>query len=379
MTDVIPLARPDRFDTPVLLIVFNRPEETRRVFERIREIAPRRLYVAADGPRGHVLDDRAKCAAVREIVGAVDWECDVKRLLREENLGCGRAVSGAIDWFLRDAEAGIILEDDTLPARCFFPWCEAMLARCAGDDRVASISGDCFLPGRMQQALSRDGDGVEQVGAYASKYFNMWGWATWLDRWEGYSLRLEERDDAQWDEIIERTHPKSLEASTWRAIRIALRAGILDTWDFQFAFHAWAHGRSHAVPTANLVTNLGFHAEATHTIDESPVANLPAFEFAEARLPGALEADEELDSLTFFLRHLEGLRLTLWLKEAFLIETRDLSERIPFEKQLVELQQACNERMTLINKMAEKIRELQGQATLTWQVKHLGKRLLGRA
>lgn len=361
----------DGFETPVLLIVFNRPEPTEAVFARLREVRPKRLFLAADGPRGHVLEDREKCAKVREIVGNVDWECKVETRFLEENIGCGKAVSGAIEWFLDAVGEGIILEDDTLPAKTFFPFAAKMLDVCRDDKRVASISGDCFLPERLQSALSSGDDGSPVLGAHLTKYFNMWGWATWKDRWSGYSLDLSSHDEDEWIAIIEKTHSKSLEASTWQAIWMAMRAGILDTWDFQFAFHAWAQGQSHVVPTANLISNIGFHAEATHTIDESPVANLRTFEFARLNLPDRLELDEELDGLTFFLRHMEGLRLTLWLKEAFLLETRDRSERIPFEKQLVQLQQACNERMALINKMSEKIRDLQQQATLTYQAKKL--------
>ncbi|MGC1482140.1 MAG: hypothetical protein WA771_16695 [Chthoniobacterales bacterium] len=353
-------------ETAVLLIAFNRPGPTAEVFEVLREVKPRRLWVAQDGARGHVLEDDAKCAAVREILESVDWDCEVKRLYREENVGCGVAVSEAISWFLEDAGEGIILEDDTLPSRAFFPFCAEMLERCRDDDRVASISGDCFLPERMQDALTADG-----VGAYRSKYFNMWGWATWRDRWEGYSLKLEDRSAEEWDSVIDEVHGETLEASVWRAILMALRSGILDTWDFQFAFHAWARGRGHVVPTGNLVTNLGFDADATHTVDQSPVAGLPRREPERLVLDGPVEADAELDGLTFYLRHLEGLRLTLWLKEGFMIDAQDRSERIPFEKQLVELQRACNERMALINKMSARIRTLESEATLTGQVKKL--------
>ena len=219
-----------------------------------------------------------------------------------------------------------------------------MLERCRDDDRVASISGDCFLPERMQDGLTAEAGGA--LGAYRSKYFNMWGWATWSDRWEGYSLKLDDRSAEDWDAVIERVHGATLEASVWRAILMALRSEILDTWDFQFAFHSWARGRGHGVPTAKpWSTNLGFDSEATHTVDVSPVAGLARQEFGRLDVGGELKEDEELDGLTFYLRHLEGLKLTLWLKEGFLIDDQDRSERIRSEKQLVELQRACHERM----------------------------------
>ncbi len=364
-------------ETPVLLIAFNRPGPTAEVMAVLREVKPRRLWVAQDGARGHVLADGEKCTAVREILESVDWECDVKRLYREANVGCGVAVSEAIGWFLAEAGEGIILEDDTLPARSFFPFCAEMLERCRDDQRVASVSGDCFLPERMQDQLVARADGA--VGAYRSKYFNMWGWATWADRWAGYSLKLEDRSAEEWDAVIDQVHGETLEASVWRAILMALRSGILDTWDFQFAFHSWARGRGHGVPTANLVTNLGFDAEATHTVDVSPVAGLARREFERLAFDGELAVDDELDGLTFYLRHLEGLKLTLWLKEGFLIDAQDRSERIPFEKQLVELQRACNERMGLINKMSERIRVLESEASLRGQVKKTVLGVLNRS
>ncbi|NJK84271.1 MAG: hypothetical protein HC912_11250 [Saprospiraceae bacterium] len=86
--------------TPVLFLVFNRPEPTQRVFERIREARPKQLFIAADGPREGKEGEKEKTEAVRKfILNAVDWDCEVKTLFREKNLGCGQAVSQAITWF----------------------------------------------------------------------------------------------------------------------------------------------------------------------------------------------------------------------------------------------------------------------------------------
>src|SRR5262245_55441705 len=100
---------------PILLLVFNRPETTSRVFQAIRAVRPNKLYVAADGPRSDRAGEAERCVEVRRIATAVDWPCEMRTLFREENLGCRRAVSGAITWFFEQEEAGIILEDDCLP------------------------------------------------------------------------------------------------------------------------------------------------------------------------------------------------------------------------------------------------------------------------
>src|ERR1700761_2973608 len=85
--------------SPVLFIIFNRPDVTTQVFKQIKQAKPSRLYVAADGPRSHKTEEALLCAQTREIVKQVDWECEVKTLFREGNLGCRDGVSSAIDWF----------------------------------------------------------------------------------------------------------------------------------------------------------------------------------------------------------------------------------------------------------------------------------------
>jgi len=114
--------------SPVLFLIFNRPDTTTRVFEAIRAARPERLYVAADGPRMTREGEAERCAEARRIATAVDWPCEVKTLFRETNLGCRAAVSGAITWFFEHEEEGIILEDDCLPDPSFFPYCTELLA-----------------------------------------------------------------------------------------------------------------------------------------------------------------------------------------------------------------------------------------------------------
>jgi len=101
---------------PVLFLIFNRPDTAQRVFDRIRLAQPRKLYVAADGPRAGRPAEATECLETRAILEQVDWECEVVTLFREENLGCRIAVSSAITWFFNQVEFGIILEDDCLSA-----------------------------------------------------------------------------------------------------------------------------------------------------------------------------------------------------------------------------------------------------------------------
>ena len=114
---------PEQFDTPILFLIFNRPDLTARVFDRIREVQPKYLYVAADGPRIDKPEDVEKCESARKVVlDQIDWPCELKTLFRQENLGCGIAVSQAINWFFEHVEQGIIIEDDILYYRTPIPF-----------------------------------------------------------------------------------------------------------------------------------------------------------------------------------------------------------------------------------------------------------------
>jgi len=175
--------------TPVLFLVFNRPDTTRRVFEAIRAARPARLFLVADGPRERQPDDKEKCERVRYIATDIDWDCEVKTLFRKENLGCKNGVSSAIDWFFSHVDEGIILEDDCLPTESFFWFCEELLRRYRNDSRVMQICGSNFLRG-----WQRNNDSY-----YFSGYGPIWGWASWRRAWIYYDV-----DMKLWPEVKEK-------------------------------------------------------------------------------------------------------------------------------------------------------------------------------
>lgn len=248
------------FSTPVLLLAFNRPETTARVFDAIRQARPAKLYVAADGPRTSRAGEAERCAEVRRLVTAVDWPCRVQTLFREENLGCKRGVGTAIDWFFSREERGIVLEDDCLPSQSFFRFCEVLLERLRDDPRVFAIQGNFF------------GSGKTPGSSYVySKMFYMWGWAGWADRWR--SVRVGDVDAT--------AVRRALQVEDWLGAGFWIReywlavlerqaAGLIDSWGYPVQFHCFAHGLFNATPTKNLVLNIGQGPSATRTVDLAP-------------------------------------------------------------------------------------------------------------
>jgi len=244
-----------RLKTPVAFLIFNRSDSAQKVFEEIRRSKPPKLLVVADGPRENVPEDRDKCLSARAVIDTIDWECEIFKNYADTNLGCKRRVSSGVDWIFDTVEEAIILEDDCVPHPSFFRFCEEMLQRYRDDERIMMISGDNFQFGRKRS----------QFSYYFSCYSHIWGWASWRRAWKLYDVTMEKwpkvRDAGQlndwfsnrravayWEEQFEKTY-----------------AGEIDSWDYQWAFTCWLHGGLTVLPSVNLISNIGFSQDATHT------------------------------------------------------------------------------------------------------------------
>ena len=255
------------FDVPILFIVFNRPDTTVLVFQRIREQRPAKLFVAADGPRASREGEKERCEAVRKLIlDGIDWECDVQTKFSDVNLGCGLAESSAMLWFFNAIGEGIVLEDDTLPDPSFFNYCRELLNYYRNEPDVFLISGNNFQNGKQR------GDG----SYYFSTYAGTWGYASWKRAWEGYDFSLKSIDRDLFEKILDEQFSNESEKNTWRTTYENFHAGKYDTWDFQFCFDRWRRKGKGIAPNVNLITNIGFGNNATHCVNpDDPAANLP--------------------------------------------------------------------------------------------------------
>jgi hypothetical protein len=255
----------DKNSVPILFLIFNRPDNTKRVFEAIRHQRPRYLYIAADGPRHDQLGENDLCDKTREIATKVDWDCRVKTLFREYNLGCKAAVSGAIDWFFDQVDEGIILEDDCLPDASFFPFCAEMLEKYRADNQVMSVSGSNLL-GRPWKS---------ETQSYFWGYGGIWGWATWKRAWDLYDIEMKDWQD----EEIKKRIRDAIKTDHWYEFYYPMFEssfnGSLNTWDIQWFYSILINNGLAINPSVNLVKNVGFGA-GTHTNSEdNHLTNLP--------------------------------------------------------------------------------------------------------
>lgn len=239
-------------DTPVVFLIFNRPDTTARVFAEIARARPRRLFVVADGPRPHVPSDAERCAAARAVVEQVDWECQASTHYAETNLGCGRRVSSGIAWAFAQVEEAIILEDDCLPHPDFFPFCQQLLARYRDDERVMMVAGS--------NMLVRHDVGESYL---FSRYYNIWGWATWRRAWQHYDYAMAGWERLRNTRAVEYCYPVRYVAQYVRKNFDLLRRGEIDTWDIQWFYACMAQNSLAVLPRENLISNIG--SAGTHT------------------------------------------------------------------------------------------------------------------
>lgn len=278
------------FNTPVLFLVFNRPAVTQQVFDAIREAKPKQLFIAADGPRENNIKDIENCKAVKAVVANIDWDCELKTLYRVENLGCGLSVSSAISWFFEHVEQGIILEDDCLPSASFFPFCQEMLELYKNDTRIHSIGGTNFF-----ERWNRGDDSY-----FFSKESGIWGWATWKRSWKEYDYYVSKW---QYPEVVA-LFKSQFENSIQKDIFVHIFEQFFNTkeahtWDFQFVFSRFINSQFGIIPSVNLITNIGFGNQATHTTKEDALfSNLRSYEISFPLIhPKAIIIDKEYDSL----------------------------------------------------------------------------------
>ncbi len=257
----------------VLFLIFNRLDTTQVVFEQIKVAKPPKLYLASDGAREDKDGEALIVSDIRKwVLDNVDWDCEIKTLFREENLGCGQAVSSAITWFFEHEEDGIILEDDCVPAQSFFNFCEQMLDKYKNDERIMHICGSNLQFGNKRVEASY----------YFSKIAGCWGWATWRRMWEKFDYNMK-----SFPKFVEQNQMANIYESKnvqyfWLNNFSYVYKNPDSIWDFQMVYAVMSNNGLSIIPNTNLIKNIGFSDNSTHPGDKNnSCAKLEKFELAE--------------------------------------------------------------------------------------------------
>ena len=280
------------FSTPILFLIFNRPLKTEKVFEKIRQLKPKYLFVSADGPRKDNAEDKINCEKTRDIIKRIDWDCKVKNNYIEENAGCKIGVSSGITWFFNNVEEGIILEDDCVPDISFFYFCEKLLENYKHEKRIMHIGGT-----NLQDGIKRG-----NASFYFSRFNHVWGWATWRRAWHLFDMDITDfpkfKSSPEYISLL----PDQKKREYWNKNFSQVFNKQKDTWDYQWTYTIWKNNGLAVVPNINLVNNIGFDEEATHTIlKANPLGNRPIYSLNvdELAFPDYIEVNQEADEYVF--------------------------------------------------------------------------------
>jgi len=238
-------------NTPVLLIIFNRPYTTQLVFDEIKKAKPKKLYVAADGPRFGNKADETNCKLTRDIIQQVDWDCDLQTRFLDNNVGCGPGPSSAISWVFEQEDRAIILEDDCVPVQPFFSYCDQLLEKYKDDSRIWLVSGNNYSE-EFQ---------VNDYSYFFSLYGHSWGWATWKRCWNHFNLEIKNWPAFRENKRMFDVFPTKKEATFFHKIFDRIyndKTTLSHIWDFQFGFSIRSNGGLCIVPRKNLVKNIGY-------------------------------------------------------------------------------------------------------------------------
>jgi hypothetical protein len=254
-----------KLGTPVAFIIFKRHATTQKVFERIRQVRPPKLFVIADGARQDRHGEEQECLKTRSIIDQVDWDCEVLKNYSDVNLGCAARVSSGLDWLFEHVERAIILEDDCLPDLSFFRFCEELLERYKYDTRIFSISGQNVQLGQ------RRGD----YSYYFSHYQHCWGWATWKRAWQYFDFDLANWEYIKNSDFLESILKDPVAVRRWKKEIDDTLSGKINTWDTRWMLSCWLQSSLCILSNTNLISNIGFGNSSTNTnYQDSLYANM---------------------------------------------------------------------------------------------------------
>lgn len=250
--------------TPIVFLIYRRPDLTQQVFNEIAKAQPKQLFVVADGPK--TPEDMPRCQATRDIINQVNWDCDVKTNYADQNMGLRKRISSGLNWVFDQVEHAIILEDDCVPHPTFFRFCEELLEKYKDDERVMHISGDNF--GYQRPA------GVED-SYYFSIFAHVWGWATWRRAWAKYDVNMTTWGEDKIRNEVLSTFSTASQRRHWHYIWDATATEKIATWAYQWMYACVLHKSFCIMPYNNQITNIGIGVEATNTKNKnSPLVNL---------------------------------------------------------------------------------------------------------
>ena len=288
------------FKTPILILVYNRSKNLNKLINLLRKIRAKNIYVSFDGPKKNQTDID-KCNNVKKNIENIDWKCNLYKNFLNTNNGCKLGVSKGLEWFFSKVDRGIIIEDDCKPSQDFFIFSEWALIKYKKKNKIGGITGNNFLKNKINITET----------FYYSKYAHCWGWATWRRTWEKYDKDIKfwkrYKSSKSWNNYF--SH--NIEKRYWEKIFNNVYNKMLDSWAYPWMLGIWKNNQLIITPKKNLVLNVGFSRDATHTNSRFHNFQYKTFKIKKPYYaPKKIEVNKIADNYVF-KNHYKGINY-LW-------------------------------------------------------------------
>jgi hypothetical protein len=277
------------FKTPILFLIYNRPEYTQKVFDSIKKVKPEKLFVSADGPKENNEGDEKLCQNTRDILKQIDWECELHTNFKEQNHGCRLGVSQGINWFFEHVEEGIILEDDCLPCESFYFYCEKLLKKYKNEEKIMMISGS-----NPVTEIKLDSD------YFFSRFFHIWGWATWKRAWQKFDLEMKDWHEHKNRKILDKIFSHNIDNKIFieQMFDDAYGNDKSSVWSLQWTYSCLINDGLVILPSHNLVSNIGL--KGVHEMNEDQLfLKTKEININDLKHPNSIKIDSNIENLIF--------------------------------------------------------------------------------
>ena len=259
-------------DIPILILVFNRPRKFEKVIKALKVIKPKKIFIFANGPRDKYIKDIKLCEDTRDLIKKINWKCKIYKNFQHKNLGLNLGVYTGISWFFKNVDFGIVLEDDCIPNPSFFKYVDVIEKKFSKNKNIGIISGNNFINNKSKYDY------------LYTKWSFTWGWATWSRNWKSFDYNLKYWKKFRKSEDWKNLNKDFNQYKTFTHIfNFSLNRKKIDliTWDYRWMLHLWFNKLTNIIPKHNLVKNIGFDSEATHTFrkNENLKLNFKKFQF----------------------------------------------------------------------------------------------------
>ena len=251
---------------PVLFETFVRVETARQVWEQIKKAQPSKLYFYSNKGRAEIPGEIERNNQIRSFIDEIDWECDLHTFFREECVDVYTSLMSSKKWIFKNEDSAIILEDDCVPSKGFFQYCDHFLDIYKDNPKIFAISGDNYTTYKPKN----DEDHI------ISRKGNIYGWATWKDRFESVDFNIEPKDLTY---KAFKKHFKGLYSHCLSQFLFykTLQRFVHKThcWDFAWGMSCIETNRYFVMPIKHLVKNAGIVGEHSSGNTKDVVFTMP--------------------------------------------------------------------------------------------------------